>query len=69
MDEAFFMFNEDVDWCRRMNEAGWSVDYVPAASVVHHIGAEQGRGLEPRHPRAPPRHDPLLPQASTGARP
>jgi len=42
MDEAFFMFNEDVDWCRRMNLAGWSVDYVPAAEVTHHIGASQG---------------------------
>jgi len=42
MDEAFFMFNEDVDWCRRMNEAGWSVDYVPEAAVVHHIGASKG---------------------------
>jgi len=42
MDEAFFMFNEDVDWCRRMNMAGWSVDYVPAATVVHHIGASKG---------------------------
>jgi N-acetylglucosaminyl-diphospho-decaprenol L-rhamnosyltransferase len=42
MDEAFFMFNEDVDWCRRMNLAGWGVDYVPAARVTHHIGASQG---------------------------
>ena len=42
MDEAFFMFNEDVDWCRRMNLAGWSVDYVPDARVVHHIGASEG---------------------------
>jgi GT2 family glycosyltransferase len=42
MDEAFFMFNEDVDWCRRMNLSGWSVDYVPAARVVHHIGASEG---------------------------
>jgi GT2 family glycosyltransferase len=42
MDEAFFMFNEDVDWCRRMNQGGWSVDYVPAATVVHHIGASKG---------------------------
>ncbi len=42
MDEAFFMFNEDVDWCRRMNQAGWSVDYVPAAETVHHIGASRG---------------------------
>ena len=42
MDEAFFMFNEDVDWCRRMNVGGWSVDYVPAATVVHDIGASRG---------------------------
>jgi GT2 family glycosyltransferase len=42
MDEAFFMFNEDVDWCRRMNQAGWTVDYVPAATVVHHIGSSKG---------------------------
>ena len=42
MDEAFFMFNEDVDWCRRMNMAGWSVDYVPAAEALHHIGASLG---------------------------
>jgi N-acetylglucosaminyl-diphospho-decaprenol L-rhamnosyltransferase len=42
MDEAYFMFNEDVDWCRCMNLAGWSVDYVPSAEVVHHIGASQG---------------------------
>ena len=42
MDEAFFMFNEDVDWCRRMNQAGWTVDYVPEATVVHAIGASGG---------------------------
>jgi hypothetical protein len=42
MDEAYFMFNEDVDWCRRMNLSGWSVDYVPGAEVVHHIGASHG---------------------------
>jgi GT2 family glycosyltransferase len=42
MDEAFFMFNEDVDWCHRMNDAGWSVDYVPDAETVHHIGASRG---------------------------
>jgi GT2 family glycosyltransferase len=42
MDEVFFMFNEDVDWCRRMNLAGWTVDYVPEAGVVHAIGASGG---------------------------
>lgn len=43
MDEAFFMFNEDVDWCRRMKRAGWGVVYVPDATVVHHIGASRKR--------------------------
>ena len=43
MDEAFFMFNEDVDWCRRMKLAGWSNAYVPDAVVMHHVGASKGR--------------------------
>jgi GT2 family glycosyltransferase len=43
MDEYFFMFNEDVDWCRRFKQAGWQVTYVPAARVVHHIGASRGK--------------------------
>ena len=47
MDETFFMFNEDVDWCRRMKLAGWAVSYVPAAEVVHHIGASR-RPVAPR---------------------
>jgi GT2 family glycosyltransferase len=41
MDEAFFMFNEDVDWCRRMKLAGWANVYVPEAVVVHHVGASR----------------------------
>lgn len=43
MDEAYFMFNEDVDWCRRMKQAGWEVSYEPAAVVVHHIGASRSK--------------------------
>ncbi len=43
MDEAFFMFNEDVDWCRRMKDSGYAVWYVPDATVVHHIGASRTR--------------------------
>jgi hypothetical protein len=43
MDEAFFMFNEDVDWCRRMRQRRWAVTYVPDAIAVHHIGASRGR--------------------------
>jgi len=35
MDEQFFMYFEDVDWCRRFWLAGYSVVYVPRA-VMHH---------------------------------
>jgi len=41
MDEAYFMFNEDVDWCRRMRAAGWDVVYIPDAVVRHDIGASR----------------------------
>lgn len=43
LDEQFFLFNEDVDWCRRVKSAGWKVYYDPHAVVVHHIGASRGR--------------------------
>jgi len=43
MDEFYFMFNEDVDWCHAMKQAGWSVDFVAGAQVTHHIGASKRR--------------------------
>lgn len=39
LDERFFMYCEDVDWCRRAHSAGWDVVYFPMASVCHRIGA------------------------------
>ncbi|MEK7557010.1 MAG: glycosyltransferase family 2 protein, partial [Patescibacteria group bacterium] len=35
MDERFFMYFEDVDWCRRFWEAGWRVSYVPEGQLSH----------------------------------
>ncbi len=43
MDETYFMFNEDVDWCHAMKKAGWTVDYVAGANVMHRIGSSKGR--------------------------
>ncbi len=34
-DERFFLYFEDVDWCRRCRQAGWSVLFVPGVSVCH----------------------------------
>jgi GT2 family glycosyltransferase len=38
LDERFFLYWEDADWCRRMWEAEWKVVYFPEACVVHHVG-------------------------------
>ena len=35
-DPNFFAYYEDVDWCKRMGDAGYAVYYVPAAQVIHH---------------------------------
>jgi len=39
LDERFFMYGEDLDWCLRTREAGWSVRYDPAVVVQHQHGA------------------------------
>jgi len=35
LDEAFFAYHEEVDWCARAREAGWRVVYWPEAVVTH----------------------------------
>ena len=39
LDEGYFMYAEEVDWCWRMQRAGWPFYCVPAARVIHHGGA------------------------------
>jgi GT2 family glycosyltransferase len=38
LDEGFFMYSEELDWCRRAKERGWKVIYLPTAKVIHHGG-------------------------------
>lgn len=35
LDERFFAYFEDVDWCRGAKQAGWSVRFWPGASLIH----------------------------------
>jgi hypothetical protein len=35
LDETFFAYHEEVDWCARAREAGWRVVYRPDAVVTH----------------------------------
>ena len=38
LDEKFFLYWEDVDWCRRMWNKGWKVTYYPRATIQHAVG-------------------------------
>lgn len=42
MDEAFFMYYEEVDFCKRAADAGFHCAYVPASRVVHLVGQASG---------------------------
>ncbi|MBD3287314.1 glycosyltransferase [candidate division KSB1 bacterium] len=37
-DESFFMYGEDLDWCYRIQEAGWKIYYVPDTKIIHFKG-------------------------------
>ncbi len=36
LDEQFFMYAEDLDWCKRFREAGYSIVYFPESVIIHH---------------------------------
>jgi GT2 family glycosyltransferase/glycogen synthase len=45
LDERFFMYWEDADWCRRIWDKGWKVVYFPQASVIHYVGVSSDKAL------------------------
>jgi N-acetylglucosaminyl-diphospho-decaprenol L-rhamnosyltransferase len=38
MDESFFLYSEEIDWCLRAHQAGWDVRHLPVMTVTHHAG-------------------------------
>jgi len=38
LDDGYFMYSEELDWCRRAKAAGWQIVYFPQARVMHHRG-------------------------------
>jgi len=38
LDEDFFMYGEDIDWCYRIKSAGWRIIYYSPARILHHKG-------------------------------
>ena len=42
MDEAYFLYYEETDFCRKVKAAGWTLWYVPASRVMHIAGQSTG---------------------------
>lgn len=43
LDEHFFFYAEDVDWCKRFRDANWKVVFVPEATATHFGGGSSAR--------------------------
>ena len=42
MDEQFFMYGEETDWCYRFRRAGWKVMFTPVCEIIH-LGGQSSR--------------------------
>lgn len=73
LDEGYWLYMEDLDWCRRFWQAGWKVFYEPAGVALHVKGGSSGRRRAPKQEIAfhrgmgrfyrrfdAPEHNPLL---------
>lgn len=49
LDEAYIMFSEEMDWCRRAKDAGWQVIYLGSARIIHHGGKSTDQVVARRH--------------------
>jgi N-acetylglucosaminyl-diphospho-decaprenol L-rhamnosyltransferase len=46
LDEGYFMYSEDTDWCHRLRARGYDIQYLPAFEIVHHVGASRASNPE-----------------------
>jgi hypothetical protein len=43
LDEQFFFYGEDLDWCKRFIDGGWKIAFVPQATAVHFGGGSTAK--------------------------
>jgi GT2 family glycosyltransferase len=73
LDEGYWLYMEDLDWCHRFWDAGWKVFYEPAGTALHVKGGSSGARRAPKQEIAfhrgmarfyrrfdAPQHNPLL---------
>jgi len=41
LDDAFFIYSEEADWCRRIRDAGWRCVFAPVAQIIHLDGGSK----------------------------
>lgn len=49
LDEQFFMYSEELDWQRRIKEAGWDIVYYPQAQIMHYGGKSSEQVVAKQH--------------------
>ena len=49
LDEGYIMYAEEMDWCRRAQDAGWGVVYLGPAQIIHHGGKSTDQVVAQRH--------------------
>lgn len=47
-DQSYFFYGEDIDFCYRLREKGWTIIYYPEISVIHYKGVSSGLRSESR---------------------
>jgi len=45
MDEQFYMYYDDIDWCYRIKKRGWKIYFIPLAQIIHHGGQSAGLNM------------------------
>jgi GT2 family glycosyltransferase len=48
LDDSFFFYAEETDWCMRMAKAGWALRFAPVGEIIHHGGASSAGLSEQR---------------------
>lgn len=56
IDEQYFMYYEDTDFCLQANKAGWQCWYVPESHVVHLVGQSSGINENQRTTKRRPKY-------------
>jgi hypothetical protein len=47
LDEQYFLYAEELDWCYNARKAGWKIAAVPATDMIHHLGKSSSQVSDP----------------------